>query len=96
MLSFGHKEDAIREGRRAVDLLPISKDSINGTSLVENLAIIYAWTGEANLSLGETLLLGKRSSQSELRTAQFAAGDQIIFEMTPLYIEVVSSLAPKN
>ena len=51
---LGRKEDAIREGTRAVELLPISKDSINGTSLVENLAIIYTWTGETDRAL-ETL-----------------------------------------
>src|SRR5438552_239963 len=33
---LGRKGDAIREGSRAVELLPISKASINGTSLVEN------------------------------------------------------------
>ena len=51
---LGRNEDAIREGTRAVELLPISKDSINGTSLVENLAIIYTWTGETDRAL-ETL-----------------------------------------
>jgi hypothetical protein len=29
---FGHEEDAIREGRRAVELLPLSKDSLNGAN----------------------------------------------------------------
>jgi hypothetical protein len=46
---LSRKEDAIREGTRAVKLLPISKDSINGASLVQNLAIIYTWTGEPEL-----------------------------------------------
>src|SRR5205814_87992 len=51
---LGRNEDAIREGTRAVEVLPISKDSINGTSLLENLAVIYAWTGETDRAL-ETL-----------------------------------------
>src|ERR1700730_15853750 len=38
--ALGHKEDAIREGRRAVELLPVTKDSIIGLLLVQNLALI--------------------------------------------------------
>jgi len=44
--ALGHKEDAIREGSRAVELLPVAKDSIAGSLLVQYLALIYAWTGE--------------------------------------------------
>ena len=47
------KEDALREGRRAIELLPITKDALNGTELKRNLAIIYAWTGEKELALKE-------------------------------------------
>jgi TolB-like protein/Tfp pilus assembly protein PilF len=48
---LGRKEDAIREARRAVDLLPIAKDSVNGPALVANLALVYAWTSERDLAL---------------------------------------------
>ena len=44
--SLGNKEDAIREGRRAVKLMPVSKNSIEGPLLIKYLALIYAWTGE--------------------------------------------------
>src|SRR5438105_5275555 len=37
---LGHKKDAIREGRRAVELLPVTKDAIIGSRLVQNLALI--------------------------------------------------------
>jgi TolB-like protein/class 3 adenylate cyclase/Tfp pilus assembly protein PilF len=47
---LGNKEDAIREGRRAVELLPVTKDSIDGAVLVEYLAVIYAWVGEKDLA----------------------------------------------
>lgn len=48
---LGRKEEAIAEGRRAVELLPISKDAINGGLLLEYLALIYAWSGEKELAL---------------------------------------------
>lgn len=43
---LGRKDDAVREGRRACELLPLSKDALDGPSFVTNLAIIYAWTGD--------------------------------------------------
>jgi TolB-like protein/class 3 adenylate cyclase/Tfp pilus assembly protein PilF len=49
--ALGHKEDAIREGRHAVELLPVTKDALDGPSYVTNLAMIYAWTGEKDLAL---------------------------------------------
>jgi TolB-like protein/class 3 adenylate cyclase/Flp pilus assembly protein TadD len=48
---LGRKEDALREGRRACELLPISKDAITGVALAVNLAQIYAWTGEKDLAI---------------------------------------------
>jgi serine/threonine protein kinase/Flp pilus assembly protein TadD len=48
---LGRKNDAIREGRRACELLPISKDAIDGVALAVNLAKIYAWTGEKDLAI---------------------------------------------
>jgi len=48
---LGRKEEAIREARRAVELQPIAKDSLNGPALVANLALVYAWTGEHDRAL---------------------------------------------
>ena len=48
---LGRKDDAIREGSRAVALVPVSKDAIDGADLILNLAAIYAWTGEKDLAL---------------------------------------------
>jgi TolB-like protein/class 3 adenylate cyclase len=48
---LGHKEDALREGRRAVELLPVERDAINGAHMIEFFAIICAWTGEKDLAL---------------------------------------------
>lgn len=48
---LGHREDAIGEGRRAVELLPVTKDAMAGRAVLTNLAIIYAWTGEKDLAL---------------------------------------------
>jgi hypothetical protein len=49
--ALGRKEDAIREGRRATELLPESKDALDGPQLTLALAQIYAWTGEKDQAL---------------------------------------------
>src|SRR4029450_5281606 len=55
--ALGNKDDAIREGRRAVELLPVTKDSIIGAQLLENLARIYAWTSEKDLALQQLAIV---------------------------------------
>ena len=48
---LGRKEDALRYGRRAVELLPIAKDAFDGPVIATNLAVIYAQVGEPDLAL---------------------------------------------
>ena len=43
---LGRKEEAIREGNRAVQLYPVSRDAYDGPQYIWNLAIIYTVTGE--------------------------------------------------
>src|SRR5438132_12909589 len=47
---LGRKEEALREGQRAVELLPVEKDSMNGTNMVRYLAIIAARVGDKGLA----------------------------------------------
>lgn len=51
--ALGRREEAIREGRRAVELLPIAKDAVDGPLLATNLAVIYAQLGENDLAINE-------------------------------------------
>jgi tetratricopeptide (TPR) repeat protein len=56
---LGRKEEAIREALRAVDLMPIAKDSISGPEVVTNLALVYAWTGERDRALEQLEIVAK-------------------------------------
>ena len=47
----GRKDDAIREGRRAVELKPESKDAVDGAIMNCYLALIYARVGENDLAI---------------------------------------------
>jgi len=55
---MGRKEEAIREARRAVELMPESKDALDGALLSAYLALVYTRVGEKDLafSLIERLL----------------------------------------
>jgi hypothetical protein len=47
---LGRKEEALREGRRAVELLPIEKDEFGGITMVKYLAMIAAWIDDKDLA----------------------------------------------
>jgi len=91
---LGHKEDAIQEGRRAVELLPVTKDAIIGAQLVQNLALIYAWTGEKDLALKQLAVVTSIPgylNYGELRL--HPRWDPLRGD--PRFDKIVASLAPK-
>jgi serine/threonine protein kinase/Tfp pilus assembly protein PilF len=47
---LGRKEEALRQGRRAVELLPVKKDAIHGIGMIEYFAMIAAWVGDKDLA----------------------------------------------
>ena len=48
---LGNKQAALEEGRRAMELVPVEKDSVNGQAMVVYFALIAAWVGEEDLAL---------------------------------------------
>jgi TolB-like protein/Tfp pilus assembly protein PilF len=92
--ALGRKEDALREGRRAVGLLPVEKEANNGPGMIQNLAIIAAWLGEKELAcdqLDRTLELPGTTSYGRLKLLPWwdpLRGD-------PRFEKIVASLAPK-
>jgi TolB-like protein/integral membrane sensor domain MASE1/class 3 adenylate cyclase/Flp pilus assembly protein TadD len=91
---LGRKEEALREGRRAVELLPVEKDAINGPLMIEYLAMIAAWVGDRDLAC-EQLAIAIRPastvSYGQLKLLPFwdpLRGD-------PRFEKIVASLAPK-
>ena len=92
---LGNKADAIREGERAVELTPVSKNAIEGATLVRYLAVIYAWTGEKDRAiqrLAETTYLpGSHVSYGYLRLHPLWNP----LRDDPRFEALVASLAPK-
>jgi len=48
---LGRKEDALREGKLAVEMLPVSKEAMRGPYRVEDLARTYVMVGEYDLAI---------------------------------------------
>ena len=93
--ALGRKDDAIREARRAVELLPVEKDAINGALAIEYLAVTYAWTGEkdqALQTLKKAVAIPGDVSYGQLRLHPF--WDPL--RRDPEFEKIVASLAPKN
>jgi TolB-like protein len=57
---LGRKEEALREGRRAVALLSVQQDILGGIAMIKYLAMIAAWVGDKDLAF-EQLAIATRS-----------------------------------
>jgi serine/threonine-protein kinase len=88
------REEALREGRRAVELLPVEKDPIKGIAMVKYLAMIAAWVDDKDLACEQLALAIRpptRLSYGELKLMPFwdpLRGD-------PRFEKIVNSLAPR-
>jgi tetratricopeptide (TPR) repeat protein len=91
---LGLKEEALRQGRRAVELLPIEKDAIHGKGMVEYFAMIAAWVGEKDLACEQLAIAVRPPSPltyGHLKLLPYwdpLRGD-------PRFEKIVASLAPK-
>jgi len=93
--ALGNKEDAIREGERAVALMPVSKSAVDGPALMRYLAIIYAWTGEKDRAIE------RLSEVVKLPVAGMSYGQLRLNPLwdplrgDPRFEAIITSLAPK-
>jgi serine/threonine protein kinase len=92
--ALGRKEEALREGRHAVELLPVEKDAIRGPAVTKYLAMIAAWAGDKDLACEQLAIIVRPPSPvsyGQLKLLPFwdpLRGD-------PRFEKIVASLAPK-
>jgi serine/threonine protein kinase/Tfp pilus assembly protein PilF len=92
--ALGQKEEAMDEGRRAIELLPLEKDAINGVRMIKYLAMIAAWAGDKDLACDQLATIVRyptSPSYGELKLLPFwdpLRGD-------PRFEQIVTSVAPK-
>jgi TolB-like protein/class 3 adenylate cyclase len=71
---LGRKQEALREGRRAVELLPVEKDALDGWAMIKYLAMIAAWVGDKDLAceqLGTAVRIPSGLSYGQLKLLPF-------------------------
>jgi hypothetical protein len=89
------KEEAFRESRRAVELMPVAKDFTTGADIIQYSAIAAAWVGEKDLALeqlAQAARLPGYLSYGRLKLLPWydpLRGD-------PRFEKIVASLAPKE
>jgi tetratricopeptide (TPR) repeat protein len=91
---LGHKEDALREGRRALELAPLTKDSLDGADVLYFYAVICAWTGERDLAIEQLETLAKIPAgvcYGDIRLNP----DWDPLRGDPRFEKIVNSLAPR-
>jgi len=93
---LGRKEEALREGRRAMELLPPQKDAINGAHMIEFFAVIATWVGEKDLACEHLAAVTKLDctsvSYGQLKLMPW--WDPL--RVYPPFEKIVASLAPKS
>jgi TolB-like protein/Tfp pilus assembly protein PilF len=92
---LGRKEEALREGRRALELLPVEKDALVGKYLLRYFAVIAAWVGEKDLACEQLAIAVRPPSNvtyGELKLLPW--WDPLRGE--PCFEKIVASLAPKG
>ena len=91
---LGDKQKAIEHGERAVQLVPPSKDALNGPLLIEYLSLIYSWTGQKDRAIAELKRAATMPSPvnyGDLRLHPF--WDELRGD--PSFEQIVASMAPK-
>jgi TolB-like protein/Tfp pilus assembly protein PilF len=89
------KEDSIKEARRAVEILPISKDAMDGPGVLANLAVAYAWMDEPDLAFEQLGVLAKTPEgiyYGQLKTDQLWTP----IRNDPRFEKLLAELAPRN
>ena len=91
---LGRKEEALREGWRAIELVRMERDAVQGMVMVKYFAMIGAWVGDKDLACEQLAIATSHPcdlSYGQLKLLPFwdpLRGD-------PRFEKIVASLAPK-
>jgi TolB-like protein len=92
--ALGDTDKAIEHGERAVQLVPIEKDAIDGPLLVQYLSIIYSWTGHKDLAIKQLKRVATTPSMINYGVLRLHPyWDELRGD--PRFEQIVASLAPK-
>jgi serine/threonine protein kinase len=95
-LALGRNEESIQEGKRAMEMLPISEDAIDGPIIAAYVAAIYAWTNHFDAAFEQLNILIKlpsyRINYGDLKTD--FCWDPL--RKDPRFDKLLTELAPRD
>ncbi len=91
--ALGRNQEALQEGRRALELSPLTKDSLDGADVLYFYAVTCAWAGERDLAIEQLQKLAKTPGGLTYGDALFSLyWDSLRGD--PRFEKIVASLAP--
>ena len=93
--ALGRHSEAIEEGKHAVEMVPVEKDSLIGARMIYYLALIYTFCGEKDLAF-QQLELSARIPSGITYVDLLFEPDWDSLRPDPRFKHLVEVLAPKN
>jgi len=91
-VSLGPNEESTTEGRRAMDMRPISEDAIDSACIAVNFAMVYALAGQSDVAFEQLNILIKMPGQGALKTNP--GWDPL--RKDPRFDKLLAELAPRE
>ncbi len=96
-VALGRREDAMQEARRAMEMLPISEDAIDGPDIATSFALVCAWAKQWDLAFEQLNIViqvpsGFCLTHGDLKTNP--CWDPL--RKDPRFDKLLAELAPKN
>ncbi|HEY3662043.1 MAG TPA: protein kinase [Chthoniobacterales bacterium] len=92
---LGRATDALREGRHALELMPLGKSALEGADVLYGFAMICAWTGQRDLALEKIEKLAKIPSSLTYGALRLDPSWDSLRD-DPRFEKIAASLAPNE
>jgi tetratricopeptide (TPR) repeat protein len=93
--NLGRKDEAVREGRKACDMLPLSADAWRGPSLIMNLTMIYETIGDSDRAIEQLRTAAEVQNGVHYGELKISPGWNAL-RTDSRFEKILASLAPKE
>jgi TolB-like protein/Tfp pilus assembly protein PilF len=90
---LGRAREAITEGMRAVKLLPIAEDAMDGPTVLASLAMAYAWVGDVDSAIDQLTILEKTPGGPDYGELKYSPAWDAL-RSDPRFAQIVASAEP--